>query len=128
MKIIFIFCAICCFLAILKLPIGYYTFLRILVSVGAILAIYNFQRIKIYSWLIIFAIILILFNPIFPIYLHRKILWMPLDIITGILFLFVIFYKKVNVIDEKKPDNNLPNKRVFSRDRIIHLMNNQKIN
>lgn len=115
MKIIFIFCAICCFLAILKLPIGYYTFLRILVSVGAILAIYNFQRIKIYSWLIIFAIILILFNPIFPIYLHRKILWMPLDVLTGLLFLLECFRKQ----NTNAVESPLKEVSIYKRDHII---------
>jgi uncharacterized membrane protein len=117
MKIIFIFCAACCFLAILKFPIGYYTFLRILVSVGALLAIYNFQKIKVYGWVVIFAIILVLFNPLFPIYLYRKIIWMPLDILTALLFLLV-FFRKQNE-NNNSEEVQLKEARNYKRDHII---------
>lgn len=89
-----VICAIACFIAILKLPIEYYTFLRTIVSLGAALLIYSWIKQKKYSLAIIFVLVLILFNPLFPIYLHRKSIWIPLDIITGLLFLIIAFYKK----------------------------------
>ncbi len=103
MKPFLTFCAICCFVGIFRLPIEYYTFLRVLVSVGALIVIYNFLSHKEYNWSTIFIIILILFNPVFPIYLYRKSLWIPIDTITGILFLLIAFAEKK---EEKKEDEN----------------------
>ncbi|WP_449400137.1 DUF6804 family protein [Chryseobacterium wanjuense] len=94
MKPFLTFCAICCFVGIFRLPIEYYTFLRVLVSVGALIVIYNFLSHKEYNWSTIFIIILIIFNPVFPIYLYRKSLWIPIDTITGILFLLIAFAEK----------------------------------
>ena len=118
MKPLFVFCAACCFIALLKLPIGYYTFLRIVVSLGSLVAIYNFQRVKNHSWLIIFAIILILFNPLFPIYLHKKSIWMSLDVIVGVLFLLLALFMKAKPIAEEKIEP-LIQRKTYTRDRII---------
>jgi hypothetical protein len=103
MKPFLTFCAICCFVGIFKLPIEYYAFLRILVSVGALIVIYNAFVFKTQYWSTIFIIILILFNPVFPIYLYRKNIWVPIDIITGILFLLIGFVEK---LDFKKEGEN----------------------
>lgn len=71
-----------------------------------------------------FGFILILFNPIFPVYLHRKSLWVPLDIITGILFLCLNFIKKEeeNNKEEKEEEETLSpvqGDAVRTRDRIV---------
>jgi hypothetical protein len=118
MKALFIFCSACCFIALLNLPIVYYTLLRVIISLGSILVIYAFLKYKNYSWIVVFAIILILFNPIFPIYLHRKSIWMPLDVIVGILFLLIAFLKKEKRIEEEKIDSQSRGK-TYTRDRII---------
>lgn len=71
------------------LPGGYYTLLRIVVSIaGAIITVmeYNVKE-KINFWVVLFAAMVILFNPIIPIYLYDKDIWIPIDIITSILFL-----------------------------------------
>lgn len=124
-KVLFAFCATCCFIALFKLPIGYYTFLRVIISLGALLALYNFLRVKDYLWLIIFVIILILFNPISPIYLYRKAIWMPLDAIVGILFLFITFLNKRQLIKEPKMES-IPKEKTYARDRIIISKNQIK--
>jgi len=119
-KIIFIACSICCFVAILKLPIEYYTFLRTMVSLGAVLLIYHWIKQKNYALAIVFALILFLFNPVAPFYLHRKSIWIPLDIITGLLFLIIAFYKKSEPAKpEEKPTEILPAQKTYSRDRIV---------
>ncbi|CAH0214015.1 hypothetical protein SRABI27_02060 [Pedobacter sp. Bi27] len=119
-KYILIACSICCFAAIFKLPIEYYTFLRTIVSLGALLLIYIWVKQKHIPWAIIFIIVLILFNPLFPIYLHRKSIWIPLDIITGLLFLLIAFYnKKQPAKKEEKPAEVLPVQKTYARDRII---------
>ncbi|MFD0940250.1 DUF6804 family protein [Pedobacter boryungensis] len=117
MKALFIFCSICCFVAVLRLPISYYTFLRIVVSCGSIVLVYSMVRHENYALLILFAVILLLFNPIFPIYLHRKSVWMPLDVIVGILFLFIAFLKKEKRIE--KEIEVVPRRKAYTRDYII---------
>jgi hypothetical protein len=126
MKPFLTFCALCCFIGIFRLPIEYYTFLRILVSIGALLVLYNSLSFKQYYFSIIFLVILILFNPIFPIYLYRKSVWIPIDTVTGILFLLINFIeklepKKEEEITEETSEHSTPiHQRTASRDRIIN--------
>lgn len=101
MKPFFTFCAICCFIGIFRLPIEYYTFLRILISIGALLAVYLFLLSKNQYVSIIFLVILIIFNPVLPIYLYQKGLWIPIDTITGVMFLLIAF---VEIPDQKKQE------------------------
>lgn len=65
MKYFFLFCALCCFIAVLRLPIDYYTFLRIVIFIGAGVALYHLFRNKIYYWTTVFGFILILLIPCF---------------------------------------------------------------
>lgn len=127
-KTFFSFCALSCFITVLPLPLLYYTFLRIIVSVAAGIAVYHFGRQKEFHWAIVFGMILILFNPIIPIHLYRKSVWIPIDIITGILFLLIIFIRKKTKEPAKEiaPDA-LTQKKTFSRDRIIKT-SSKKIN
>jgi len=113
-------CAIACFVAILRLPIVYYTFLRTIISLGAALLIYSWIRQKNYYLAGVFALVLILFNPVSPIYLYKKSIWIPLDILTGILFLIIAFYKKSEPAEqEEKAAEILPDQKTYSRDRIV---------
>ncbi|WP_027387363.1 DUF6804 family protein [Chryseobacterium gregarium] len=126
MKPFFIFCALCCFIGIFRLPIEYYTFLRILVSIGALMVLYNTVSFKQHYFSIVFLVILILFNPVFPIYLYRKSLWIPVDTITGILFLLISFIEKPaqkqeEEITEDTSEHPLSvQHRTVSRDKIIN--------
>lgn len=126
MKPFLTFCALCCFIGIFKLPIEYYTFLRILVSAGALLVLYHTITSKQPYFSIVFLVILILFNPVFPIYLYRKGIWIPIDTITGILFLLINFIEKQipekeEEITEETQRQSLPiHQRAVSRDRIIN--------
>ncbi|WP_415324611.1 DUF6804 family protein [Chryseobacterium sp. MMS23-Vi53] len=126
MKPFLTFCAICCFAGIFRLPIEYYTFLRILVSIGALLVLYSTLSFRQHYFSIIFLVILILFNPVFPIYLYRKSIWIPIDTITGILFLLINFIektepKKKEEITEETSEHSIPiHQRTVSRDRIIN--------
>ncbi|MDP9958868.1 DUF6804 family protein [Chryseobacterium lathyri] len=126
MKPFLTLCAICCFVAIFRLPIEYYTILRILISMGALLVLYNAVRFKQYYFSLIFLFILILFNPVFPIYLYRKSVWIPVDIITGILFLLIAFVekpeeKKEEIIENPEEATTYPTQpRAHARDIIIN--------
>jgi len=124
MKLFLTFCALCCFIGIFRLPIEYYTFLRTIVSLGALIVLYNFLSFKQYYFSIIFLAVLILFNPVFPIYLYQKSLWIPIDTVTGILFLLVNFADKLEQKKEEEiaEETSEPIKhiRAPSRDRIIN--------
>ncbi|MFN0254443.1 DUF6804 family protein [Pedobacter ureilyticus] len=118
MKAFFIFCGTCCFFAIVNWPIEYYTFLRIIVSLGSIVAVYYLFTQKTYLLAIIFILIFILFNPILPIYLYKKSFWLPFDILTGVLFYLLTFFNKKKKIITNNPAIKAPLKS-YTRDRII---------
>jgi len=119
-KTFFSFCALCCFVAVLPLPISYYTFLRVIVFIASGIAVYHFGKQKEYHSIIIFGVILVLFNPIIPVHFYLKSIWIPIDIVTGILFLLLIFIrKKVKEITQEIVPESLPQQKTYSRDRII---------
>lgn len=85
MKSLALLSTVALLLALAPLPLGYYTFLRIVVTLtGAIIVSKEINSINI--WCILFGITAILFNPVIPIYLYQKSLWMPIDIAAAILF------------------------------------------
>lgn len=79
--------AIILFIAILQMPGGYYDFLRIAVTVGALLAIISEFKNGFNGWIVAFAILAVLFNPIEPIYLYKKSAWFLIDLLGGLTFL-----------------------------------------
>ncbi|GGI56976.1 DUF6804 family protein [Winogradskyella haliclonae] len=107
-------CAILLFVAVFYWPIEYYTFLRTIVFIGALLVMVSLRQ-KQFPWILAFVIIAILFNPIFPIYLYIKAYWIPIDIISGILFLLVAFLKQPQKKSEKKVKKA---DKTYSRDKI----------
>ena len=73
---------------LVSFPYGFYTLLRLIVSVTAGLIIYHSYKGVggVNEISVIFALILILYNPIVPVHLSREI-WMPINFITsGIYF------------------------------------------
>ncbi len=124
MKPFLTFCALCCFIGIFRLPIEYYTFLRILVSAAALLVLYITLNAGQHYFSIIFLVVLILFNPVFPVYLYRKSLWIPVDTLTGILFLLITFVDKLELKKEEniteETTHHIANLSAPSRDRIIN--------
>lgn len=91
MKYLLLLCAGLLLLALADLPIGYYTFLRIVVTIGAVSVIIDELKYGMNFWVVIFGIVAILFNPLIPIYLHDRDVWMPIDIISAILFIIKSF-------------------------------------
>lgn len=91
MKKILIICAALLFIGLINLPIGYYTLLRIVVTIGSVAVIVKELKNGINVWVITFGLIAILFNPLIPIYLNDKSVWMPIDIISGIIFVIKSF-------------------------------------
>ena len=89
MKYLYYVCCIALFIALFKLRIEYYTFLRILIFTGAMLIIKNEIKRDVNLLGIAFIIIAILFNPFIPVYLLQKAIWIPIDV--GCAFLFGIY-------------------------------------
>jgi len=97
MRVTLLLTSILVFVAIFHLPIGYYTFLRIVVTISAIIVIKVEYGGKINLWIVTFGFIAILFNLILPIYLHKKESWLLIDIFTAILFFLKgLLYKPAN--------------------------------
>ena len=74
---------------IIEWPYGYYTMLRWITCIASILIAFKAFEKNIDWAKVVFIVIAILFNPLAPIYLSRSI-WIPLDIVTAILFIFAI--------------------------------------
>jgi hypothetical protein len=87
MKWLLILCATLLLLGLADLPIGYYTLLRIVVSIGSVTVIVSEFEKGLSFWVILFGIVLIFFNPIVPVYLKEKSAWVPIDFIGSILFI-----------------------------------------
>lgn len=88
---IFIVCSALLILGTFDLPIGYYTFLRIFVSLTSIIAIVRASAVGSVLWQITFILVGILFNPIIPVYFNDKEAWVLIDIFVAALF-FIIYF------------------------------------
>jgi len=77
-------------LAIADLHYGYYTFLRITICIVSVITFYLSYKSDNKSWMWLFGIIAVLFNPIIPIYLGKE-FWVVIDFITAAIFIVSIF-------------------------------------
>ena len=80
--------------AISMLPFneGFYIFTRVVVCLTGVYAVFLLNKKNNAFW-IPSALIAILYNPFFPVYLHEKELWVSINLIT-FLFFFWIFYQE----------------------------------
>lgn len=113
-RIASILSALALFIAVINLPGEYYWVLRIIVFLGAALVI--IKNIEQTYWVLIFGVIAVLFNPIFPIYLYKKIIWMPLDIISGVVFLIETMLTGGSKVAEKIAPGN---QKKYKRDKVV---------
>lgn len=79
-----------------KFPMGYYTFLRIVVCVTVILAIIANKDGGFDGYNIVFALIAIFFNPIIPIHLHNKLAWSIIDALCAVWMGYAAYRLKNN--------------------------------
>ena len=81
-----VICTILVAIGVLVLPYGYYMFLRLCLCGAAIAVIYlAFDNLnEVFLWL--FGAIAVLYNPIIPIYLGDKSVWIVLNVITILVF------------------------------------------
>jgi len=80
-------------IGILPMPIGYYTLTRLVVCVCSFYYAYNFYQKKDETRTWIFGFLVILYNPIIPVYLYEKIIWVFVNIAT-----IAAFYMNKNKI------------------------------
>ena len=91
MKIISLICAALLLIAVVNLPIVYYTILRYIITVGALAAVFLKAKKTINFWDITFIIIALIFNPMIPIYINSKSSWIIIDLLVAALFLIFAF-------------------------------------
>jgi len=87
MKKVFIICGVLLLVAVFELPIVFYNILRITITIGAFIGILFEIKKDVNLWGISFIYIMLLFNPILPIYLSEKHYWIPIDIAVALLFI-----------------------------------------
>ena len=85
-------------IAFAPLPVWFYIFARIILCACAICAIVLMYAQNSRLW-IMGAVLAILYNPIFPVYLGSKQLWSPFNVIT-IMYFFIVMLMTYN--KEKK--------------------------
>ena len=74
-------------IGLLPMPYGYYFLSRSVVCICAVFFLSQLYKINERTSVFIFLGIAILYNPIFPIHLGDKSIWIVVNIITAILFL-----------------------------------------
>lgn len=84
------------FLAVADLPVDYYTLLRIVITVCGILVVAREYKSDVNFWVIAFGLVVIVFNPVFPVYLHDRTAWILIDITGGALCLIRAVTWKTN--------------------------------
>ena len=104
LKIPFVTVAVLSLIALLPMPYGYYTLLRICVSIcGGLTAYidYNAGRKDIWVWLCI--AVAIIFNPIVPVHLSREI-WSVLNVLVAGMFGYLAYtaFKKKTINDSSR--------------------------
>lgn len=89
-------------IAAAPLPYGFYTFTKIVVcGFSAILSYQNFNAPdKKSAWAWFFLFVAILFNPLIAIHMPKEI-WMVIDIMLGLFFLFLAYQTKIKSKREK---------------------------
>jgi hypothetical protein len=101
-RVVWLFCAILLVAAVLHLPYGYYSFLRIVIcGAAALIAVAGLteETQRGMAWTATFILIVVLFNPIMPIRLHRS-TWFYLDLIAaGVFTAHLIFCRNT-----RRPD------------------------
>ncbi len=92
-KIIKIILAILFFICLLKMPYGYFQFVRFIAFIGFSILAYQANETKKQIEMFVFIGLALLFQPFFKIYFGREI-WNIIDVIVGIGLLVSIFIKR----------------------------------
>lgn len=87
--------ALLSFVAVADLQYGYYQFLRVAIFLAGCYFAYKAygHKQEVNSWVILYSLTAILFNPIFPIYMAKG-SWAFFNIVTGLFYLASIGEKQ----------------------------------
>jgi hypothetical protein len=88
---IYLAAGLVCVVSVLPFNDGFYVLTRLVVTLSSAIAIRNLVKSE-DSWWIAFAILLILYNPVFPVYLREKSFWVVVNIATAYTFFWL--YRK----------------------------------
>lgn len=108
-------CSLLLLIAVFPLPTVFYKFLRIFIFLGAIIV--GSKAHKTTFILLSFALIAYLFNPIVPIYLLQKSIWLPVDILSALLFAMHAFYTKTSKTYIPYSNNKSKKPKSYGRDK-----------
>ena len=86
MKPFLFVCAALLFLAVARMPAGYYVLLRIVITIGSLSMFFLSLRDAIKFWPFLFGLITVLFNPVVPVHFHDSHAWATIYVGCAILF------------------------------------------
>lgn len=78
---------------VFPLPYDYYTLLRLVVTLTAVISAHHFHKAKMGQTAIIFGFIALLFNPLIPLHLNKP-MWLIIDIVVAV-YMYSISKKRV---------------------------------
>jgi len=87
MKLLLIATGILLVVGAADLPAGYYTFLRIVVTITSGVLVFTEIKSGFNFWVIVFCLTAILFNPVIPVHFNDKTIWAVTDFICGVIFI-----------------------------------------
>jgi hypothetical protein len=94
-----IICIILLGFAVLDQPYDYYKFLRMFVGISTIvLAIDTFRSNRESTFVYMYLVIALLYNPFSPVYLTREI-WFPINILTIMVLALSLFFESKKSIN-----------------------------
>lgn len=76
-------------------PYGFYQFLRLTIFITAAIIAWGFYKSSLTPWAWVFGSVAFLFNPLIPIHLNKS-SWVPIDLISAILFFLAAYSYKRN--------------------------------
>ena len=84
------------FMCLMKMPYGYYEFIRFVAMIGFAYLVFEANELKRSSEMFIYIALAILFQPFFKIALGREI-WNILDVVVGVGLIASVFIKREEV-------------------------------
>ena len=85
MKVLVILSTVSIALGIMPLPFGFYMLLRIIICLTAVVGFLRAQEAKQTNWLWIYGVLAVLYNPVLPVHLMLKPLWILINLVTIVL-------------------------------------------
>lgn len=75
-------CTLAVGLGLLDMPFGFYTLLRVVLCLASAVGFVAARRRGDYLWLWVYGVLVVLYNPVFPVHLGAKSLWIGVNLLT----------------------------------------------